>query len=295
MLECNLMMACLLVLTLTLWMGYTGGSQCWGRKWVRLPPQGTVVNFHGNLLWADELHFYYMIFFHAVTATLSWPTGTRLLYHPLQLLFSCSFVPTLCNPMDPQACQASLSFTISWSLLKPVSIELVMPSSHLILHCPLLLLNSIFPSIRVFSSELTLCIRWPSFGASASALVFPVDIQGWKLSPVDPPLIPDSVFGWGWRTGKQDPGSIYTRRWRRWKGQEWWVQWVSVRTAWTNTMARSRVACGSLIWAVLAILTSVKGGQAVCTMKPNYGESYVIPSAIMLQWKLGLGYMHQHE
>ena len=56
---------------------------------------------------------------------------------------------------------ASLSFTISWSLLRLMSIELVMPSNHLILCRPLLLLPSIFPSIRVFSNESALCIRWP--------------------------------------------------------------------------------------------------------------------------------------
>ena len=55
--------------------------------------------------------------------------------------------------------QASLSVTISWSLLKLMSIESVMPSSHLILCHPLLLLPSIFPSIKVFSNELTLHIR----------------------------------------------------------------------------------------------------------------------------------------
>ena len=60
------------------------------------------------------------------------------------------------------ACQASLSITNSWSLLKLFSIELVMPSNHLILGCPLLL-PSIFPSIRVFSSESVLCIRWPKY------------------------------------------------------------------------------------------------------------------------------------
>ena len=59
--------------------------------------------------------------------------------------------------------QASLSFTISWSLLKLMSIELVMPSNHLILCRPLLLLLSVFPSIRVFSSELALRIRWPKY------------------------------------------------------------------------------------------------------------------------------------
>ena len=61
------------------------------------------------------------------------------------------------------ACQASLSITISRSLPKLTSIESVMPSSHLILCHPLLLLPSIFPSSRVFSSELALCIRWPKY------------------------------------------------------------------------------------------------------------------------------------
>ena len=59
--------------------------------------------------------------------------------------------------------QASLSFTISQSLLKFTSIESVMPSNHLILSCPLLLLPSIFPSIKVFSSESALRIRWPKY------------------------------------------------------------------------------------------------------------------------------------
>ena len=61
------------------------------------------------------------------------------------------------------ACQASLSHTIPKSLLKFMSIELVMLSNHLILWHPLLLLPSVFPSIRVFSSESTLCIRWPKY------------------------------------------------------------------------------------------------------------------------------------
>ena len=61
------------------------------------------------------------------------------------------------------ACQASLSITNSWSLLKLTSIELVMPSNHLILCCPLLLPPSIFPSVRVFSNESFLHIRWPKY------------------------------------------------------------------------------------------------------------------------------------
>ena len=61
------------------------------------------------------------------------------------------------------ALQASLSFTISQNLLKLMSIESVVPSNHLILSCPLLLLLSIFPSIGVFSSKSVLCIGWPKY------------------------------------------------------------------------------------------------------------------------------------
>ena len=61
------------------------------------------------------------------------------------------------------AFQASLSITNSWSLLKLMSIESVMPSNYLILCHPLLFPLSIFPSIRIFSNELVLCIRWPKY------------------------------------------------------------------------------------------------------------------------------------
>ena len=62
-----------------------------------------------------------------------------------------------------EAHQASLSITNSWSLLKLMSFESVMPSNHLILCHPLFLPPSIFPSIRVFSNELLLCISWPKY------------------------------------------------------------------------------------------------------------------------------------
>ena len=78
--------------------------------------------------------------------------------------------PTLCNPVTVAA-QASLCITKSRSLLKLTSIEAVMPSNHLIFCCLLLLLSSIFPSIRSFSNELALCIRWTkywSFSISSS-------------------------------------------------------------------------------------------------------------------------------
>ena len=70
--------------------------------------------------------------------------------------------PTLCDPMD-HSTPASQSVTNSWSLLKLMSIESVMPSHCLILCCPLLILLSIFPSIRVFSNESVLQIRWPNY------------------------------------------------------------------------------------------------------------------------------------
>ena len=71
--------------------------------------------------------------------------------------------PTLCDPMNIPLCQASLSITNSRSSLKLVFIESVMPSNNLILCHSLLLLPSFFPSIRVFSSELALCISWPKW------------------------------------------------------------------------------------------------------------------------------------
>ena len=78
--------------------------------------------------------------------------------------------PTLCDPMDCST-PASLSITNSWNLLKCMFIELVMPFNHLLLCLPLLLPPSILPSIRVFSNESGLCIRWPkhwSFNFSSS-------------------------------------------------------------------------------------------------------------------------------
>ena len=79
------------------------------------------------------------------------------------LLFSRSVMSDSLRPHGLQHSQASLSFTISQSLLKLIFIELLMLSNHLILCCPLPLLPSIFPSIRVFSNKLALHIRWPNY------------------------------------------------------------------------------------------------------------------------------------
>ena len=76
------------------------------------------------------------------------------------------------------ACQASLSFTISHSLLKLMSIESVMPSSHLILCCTLLLLFSIFPSIKVYPNELALHIRWPKYWSFSFSIIPSKEIPG---------------------------------------------------------------------------------------------------------------------
>ena len=99
---------------------------------------------------------------------------TQQLHYQAHTLFSSvqllSHVRLVATPWTA-ARQASLSITNSRNLFKLMSIESVMPSSHFILCCPLLLLPSIFPSIRVFSNELVLCIRWPkywSFGISSS-------------------------------------------------------------------------------------------------------------------------------
>ena len=73
-----------------------------------------------------------------------------------------SFPKSLATPWNA-ACQASLSITNSWSLLKLMSIELVLPSSYLILCRPLLLLPLVLPSIRVFSNKSTLHMRWPKY------------------------------------------------------------------------------------------------------------------------------------
>ena len=85
------------------------------------------------------------------------------------------------NSVSPwtAAHQASLSITNSWSLLKLMSIELVMLSNHLILCYPLLLLLSIFPSIRIFSNELAFPIKRPEYWSFRLASVLPVNIQDW--------------------------------------------------------------------------------------------------------------------
>ena len=80
----------------------------------------------------------------------------------LSPVLSLNHVRLLATPLTAER-QASLSITNFWSLLRLKSIEPMMSSNHLILCCPLLLLPSVFPSIRVFPNESVLCIRWPEY------------------------------------------------------------------------------------------------------------------------------------
>ena len=100
-------------------------------------------------------------------------SSSPALFQSVQLL---SHVQLFATPWTA-AHQASLSITNSQSLLKLMPIELVMPSNHLILCHPLLLLPSVFPSIRVFSNESALCISGQSIGVSALASVLSINTQ----------------------------------------------------------------------------------------------------------------------
>ena len=106
-----------------------------------------------------------------ILKTLLWfLKNLRTVYHQFSSVAqSC---PTLCNPMNLST-PGLLSITNSQSLHKLMSIKSVMPSNHLILCRPLLLLPSIFPSIRVFSNESTLCIRWPKYWSFSFSIISP--------------------------------------------------------------------------------------------------------------------------
>ena len=109
--------------------------------------------------------FLTVYFVKACHCLLSFPCGHGSPRSPILSFFvvqSLSRVQLFATPWAA-ACQASLSFTISCSLLKLMPIELVMPSNHLILCRPLFLLPSIFPSIRIFPNKSALHIRWPKY------------------------------------------------------------------------------------------------------------------------------------
>ena len=125
--------------------------------------------FNSRLLWTTKSK--------GVLREINLPSGITNISSVSQ--FSHSVVSDSVTPWIA-AHQASLSITNSRSLLKLMSIELVLPSSHLILCPPLLLLPPIPPSIRVFSNESTVCMRWPNIGVSASTSVLPMNTQDWS-------------------------------------------------------------------------------------------------------------------
>ena len=114
-----------------------------------------------ELQWSGNLRTYRQPLHHESIQVVTLLTSVQLLSHVW--LFATPWTA---------ACQASLSITNSWSLLKLMSIESVMPSNHLILYCPLLLPPSIFPSITVCSNVSFLRIRWPKY-CSFSFIISP--------------------------------------------------------------------------------------------------------------------------
>ena len=108
-----------------------------------------------------------LIFFTRITIMNNFPI---LIFYQFSSVQSLSHVQLFATPWIA-TCQASLSITISWSSLKLMSIESVMPSSHLILCRPLLLLPPIPPSIRVLSNESTLCMRWPKYWSFSFSII----------------------------------------------------------------------------------------------------------------------------
>jgi len=136
-----------------------------------------VATVHGvtkSQTWLNDFHFHFQV---KDMAILKWKLNIGHIINAAQtdvsVYFSDSVMPDSLRPPWTAAHSVSLSITDSQSLLKLVSIESMMPSNHLMLCCPLLLLPSVIPSIRVFSNESVLHIRWPkywsfSFGISPS-------------------------------------------------------------------------------------------------------------------------------
>ena len=129
----------------------------------------------------------------SVTSSCQVPHPSPYLHWLAAVAQSCL---TLCDPPWIAALQASLSIINSQSLLKPMSTESVMPSSHLILCRPLLLLPSIFPSNRVFSNESVLHIWWPkywSFGFSMSPSNEYSGLISFRMDWLDLPAVPGTL------------------------------------------------------------------------------------------------------
>ena len=143
-----------------------GREQSDWKKGIKLSPLSSYKNqscHEGSTHLITSQRHYHLIPSHWGFQCMNWGghkhTAHKNLVQSVQWL---SHVQLFATPWTA-TCQASLSITNSWSLIKLMSIESVMPSSHLILCRPFLLLPSIFPSIRVFSNESVFCIRWPKY------------------------------------------------------------------------------------------------------------------------------------
>ena len=151
----------------------------------------------------------------------------------LWFLFSHCCLPLFVTPWIA-ACQAPLSFTVSRSWLKLVSIESVMPSSHLILCCPLLLLPSIFPSVRVFSNGSALPVRCPKFWSFISSSK---EYSG--LSYMYNLSTAYSEYVWGDQTSQSEGKLTLNLHWRGWYWSWSWllskfrsVELLIIKTHW---------------------------------------------------------------
>ena len=135
----------------------------------------------------NAIYFYVFFKLYWITIIFYVPQCSLMIFFSkFRSVQSLSRVQLLETPRT-SAYQASLSITNSWSLPKLMSIESVMPSNHLIICRPLLLLSSIFPSIRVFSNESTLCIMWPKYWSFTFNISPSNEDSGW------------SALGWtGW-------------------------------------------------------------------------------------------------
>ena len=135
-------------LQLTYALGYSSGNLCFKfKKLIKANQFQNAYHNEWNTIFKEASKLYSYIWKH------------------IQFSSVAQLWPTLCDPMNHST--PDLSITNSQSPPKPMSIELMMPSNHLILCCPLLLLPSIFPSIRVFSNESSRRLRWPKYWSSS--------------------------------------------------------------------------------------------------------------------------------
>ena len=143
---------------------------------------GIRINICKEIHWKSKIDILgiFWNFYNIVTEIACYHQGSHfILFSKIQSVQSLSRVQLFATPWTA-ALQAPLSIISSWSLLRLMSIKSVMPSNHLILCRPLLLPPSIFPSIRVFSNESALRIRWPKYQSSASTSVLLVNIKDWS-------------------------------------------------------------------------------------------------------------------